>query len=196
MDDRRRRRSRCCCCRRGAPPTSLGFLVCAGLMGVGAVAAVRPRPRALPAVRVPARRRDRDRRRLPGRGDPQSGPRAARVLRRADAASPPGIGAALAAWHVWIQAQPKGSGRRVRDGPRLHAGHAAAHRRDRARAEGQRRMRGAGLAVPGPRDPVVDVRVLHRDDRRGDRAASRAATRSSGPPHSEAPLTERCDDGV
>ena len=80
-----------------------------------------------------------------------------------------GIGAALAPWHVWIQAQPK-EACRLRDGPQLHAGDAAALRGDPQGAEGQRRMRRAGMAVHGPRDPVVDVRLLHRDDRRGIRA--------------------------
>jgi disulfide bond formation protein DsbB len=37
------------------------------------------------------------------------GPRRRDVLRRADGRITAGTGAALAAWQVWIQAQPKGS---------------------------------------------------------------------------------------
>ena len=44
-------------------------------------------------------------------------------------------------------------GRFVRDGPRLHAGDDAVHGRDRQGAAGQRRMRGARLAVHGSCDP-------------------------------------------
>ncbi len=59
----------------------LGAIVCAGADGLGAVAAVRTRARPLSAVRLPARRRHRDRDHLPDRRDPQSAaPRAPRSM--------------------------------------------------------------------------------------------------------------------
>ena len=119
--------------------------------GLGAVAAVRPRPRALPAVRVPAHRGDRDRRRLPDRGDPQSGARGRGGLRGAHGARRGHRrGARRVARLDPGAAQGRGAG--VRDGPQLHAGDAAAHRRDRQGVQGQRRVRRAGLALPRPRD--------------------------------------------
>ena len=81
-----------------------------------------------------------------------------------------GIGAGLAAWQVWIQGQPKGSVPACGMGLDYMLDTLPLDRRHLARAEGQRRVRGARLAVPGPCDPVVDVRVLRRDDRGGVRA--------------------------
>ena len=104
---RRWRRSPCCCCRPAAPAYFLGFLVCAGLMGWALYLQygldLEPCPlcvfqrvavMATGAVFLVAAIHN------PRRA-------AARVLRVLTLVTA-GIGAALAAWHVWIQAQPKG----------------------------------------------------------------------------------------
>ena len=100
--------------------------------GLGAVAAVRARPRSLPAVLVAADRRDRDRRRLPDRRHPQSGPPRRDDLRRAHRHRRPlrrGDGDAPRVDPVAAQGRSAG----LRDGAQLHAGDDAALRRADAR---------------------------------------------------------------
>ena len=134
----------------------LGFLRLRRTDGLGVVAAVRPRPRAVPAVRVPARRGHRDRHRVPARGDPQSGARRRELSTPCSRCISAGIGAALAAMRqVWIQSLPKGSGAGVRDGPQLHDGDDAARRRHRAKVlTGSGECAEARLGVPRPAIPA------------------------------------------
>ena len=148
----------------------LGFLVCAALMGWALWLQYGDGPRALPAVHVPARRRDRDRRRVPRRRSSTIRGRAARRSMPVLTLITAGAGAALAARQVWLQALPKDQVPACGMGLSYMLDTLPFTRRDHAGARGQRRMRRKRLGVPRPGDSGVDARVLRRDDRRRVRA--------------------------
>ena len=76
-----------------------------------------------------------------------------------------GIGAALAAWHVWIQAQPKGAVPACGMGLNYMLETLPLTEVIGRVLKGSGECAEQGWLLPGTRDPVVDVRVLHRDDR-------------------------------
>ena len=153
-----------------APRLRAGRARLRGADGVRALRAVRARARALPAVRVPAHRGDRLRRRVRGRGDPRSRARGRDRLRGARDSPARRRRGSRAMRHVWLQSLPPGEVPAC--GPGLNYMLETLPFTDVLveGVPGQRRMRGHRLALPRPFDAGVDARVLHHDDGRGARA--------------------------